>query len=174
MWESSQHVPQFRVRTREGIEDPAAARGQWLLLVHCNKTSGLGFGANLACFDSMAERLPAHDCRLLVALDLADEDAHAEVLRRAALPGLHWKLGVWDGPRLQSAREVTQAVVVDPHGTVRASLEIPSEATLDPALLIDLVRRAQTHALHDSGHQHPIARESECLGCVDWFDFKDR
>lgn len=161
-----ENCPDFRIDTHGGIAGPPALRGQWYALVHCDRPCMPGCTDCIRKFSVLAESLKTYECQLVVALDTPQGTT---LMPPAGLDPPSWILAHWRGPRRSGTERVASALIVDPDGKVRATLEVPDTASLNVVLLLDLVRRAR----HEEALVHAAApgKSRESAGCVDWFDF---
>lgn len=169
MWTLSEPCPKFRIRTANGVIDPESLTGHWLILIHCSRPCVRGCSACAHCFDDMTEQLIAQNCRLMVALDAPDRLVRTRVQQLDTGLRPPWQIGIWEYPE-RYTEEITHIAVLDPQGIVRALLEIPNDIPLTRVLLTDLLNRAQRQPTDLTVVDEPT-HDSECVGCVDWFDF---
>ena len=160
------NCPDFRIDMRGGVAGPPSLRGRWYALIHCDRPCMPGCEDCIAKFSALALALRQYQCRLVVALDTPEGTM---LLRPARCAESQWVLAHWRGPRTSGDGPIASALIVDPDGKVRATLEVPDSESQNVVLLLDLVRRVQD----DPRLVHVAVpdRTRESAGCVDWFDF---
>jgi len=168
MWALGSACPQFRIRTPAGVVGPAELKPAWVALVHCTRPCTPGCSACLGGFDRLGRRLSERGCRLVVALDEPDAQLRALLGRLPADARAPVLIGTWETPEPQHT-PTTLFAVIDPGGTVRASLQGSNAAPLPEQSLLDAVDHVLGRPPAARGRDAVAA--ADALGCVAWFDY---